>query len=772
MIIMIMGLSVVNATLSINNTLPTDYDQYDINLRDYVSCVDSTSCNVTLESTTTDIISAYQLLDYTSQGFTGASSNPWAITFNNNGSKMYISNPGVPGLIYQYNLTTAFDPSTKVSDGTFSVTSQDNTPNGIYWKDDGTKFYMLGNDLDDIFEYTVSSAYDVTSASFSTSTPVAGTSVSGLYFTSDGTKFFYVDDGSNRFYEYGMSSAWDVSTATQTSFLSTQDTNPSDVKFAPDGLKMFLLGRSGDDVYQYSLTSAFNLSTATYDSISLSVVGASPSGFYFNNDGTEFYLIENNNNRVYTYALTSSEYTFTSTGNKTYLIEAGNSTDTINTSGYIYVNPDITFSLQLSNGTAITDFTFGGKTDVAGTVTFETLGDGLVIGSNNLSFEKDGFIAQNFTVSITGTELQSFTFNVTPSQIVINIFDKVTGSVLTQNISLQLIGPLGATGSTTTGSLTFDTIDGIPGDYQIIATNVDYETETVYFTYTAQENATQNIYMINSSNPDLGIVTIQVKDSLSFLVESATVSLLEWKPSLSSYITVGQCQTLTSGTCNLNIELNNKLYKFSATKFSTTKTTNSQIIATTDQTIILTLEDVVLTETQDLENVLSNMTETIVGNVSTTRLQWADTNGVVSRACITTYKNTGFNQVLLGQNCTSSSSGILFVTNQINNSFAILIKGSIDYSGTTYPIGQFFHDSVDSISASLENFGLDIFIPTIFLMLAVAAGIFWGNIYISLSLAIILEWFATILAPSVISTSIAIIVTVICGLIFWGVSRK
>ena len=57
-------------------------------------------------------------------------------------------------------------------------------------------------------------------------------------------------------------------------------------------------------------------------------------------------------------------------------------------------------------------------------------------------------------------------------------------------------------------------------------------------------------------------------------------------------------------------------------------------------------------------------------------------------------------------------------------------------------------------------------------MLAVAAGIFWGNIYISLSLAIILEWFATILAPSVISTSIAIIVTVICGLIFWGVSRK
>lgn len=470
---------------------------------------------------------------------------------------------------------------------------------------------------------------------------------------------------------------------------------------------------------------------------------------------------------------TESSYTFTVNGNKTINVTAtdlaGNTNSSLN--NIMLLNPNIGYSFNVS-GSPITNFTFGGKADVAGIVDFDIYNDGLNLGSNTLLFEKLGFISQNFTFSLDTTTSQNFSFNVILASINAQIFDRDTESLILENVTLQLVGPVGTVTSTVTGIASLLALNGTPGDYQIIATTANYGTETVYFTYTNQQNLSVKIYMLNSSASNLGTLNVRVKDSLSFLVESAILNLLEWKPDQSSYLSVGQCQTSSNGICTLNIELNDKLYKVQATKDTVTKTTNAQIITATGETITITLEDVVLTETPDLANVLSNMSETIVGNLSTTRLEWIDTDGVVGQACITTYKNTGFNQVLLAQNCTSASTGILFVTNEINNTFGIIIKGTIDYSGTTYFIDQFSHDSLESIAVSFQNNGLDIFIPTIFLMMALAAGIFWGNIYISLSLAIILEWIATILAPGVMSTSIAIIVTIISVLIFWGISRK
>ena len=53
-------------------------------------------------------------------------------------------------------------------------------------------------------------------------------------------------------------------------------------------------------------------------------------------------------------------------------------------------------------------------------------------------------------------------------------------------------------------------------------------------------------------------------------------------------------------------------------------------------------------------------------------------------------------------------------------------------------------------------------------MLAIAAGIFFGNIYLGVSLLVVLEWLAVAIVPTVMSASIAVVVTVIAGLMFWG----
>lgn len=470
---------------------------------------------------------------------------------------------------------------------------------------------------------------------------------------------------------------------------------------------------------------------------------------------------------------TQENYNFTINGNKTINVTAtdlaGNTNSSLN--NIMLLNPEMSFTFNVS-GSPISNYTYGGRSDTAGIVNYDIYNDGLVLGSNTLLFEKLGFLSQNFTFSLNTSTNQNFSFDVALASINAQIFDRNTETLITDNVTIQLVGPVGSITTTTSGTADLLALNGTPGDYQIIASTANYETESAYFTYTNQQNLSVIIYMIQSNQTNLGTLNVRVKDSLSFLVESAIVDLLEWKSGENSYVSVSQCQTAPNGVCVLNIELNDKLYKIQAEKDLVSKTTNAQIISTSGETITITLEDVILTETPDLENVLSNFTETIVGNVSTTRLQWSDTEGVVSEACIKTYKNTGFNQIFLSQNCTSSSSGILFAVNQINNTFPIIIKASINYQDTSYPVGQFFHDSVDSITASLEENGLDIFIPTVFLMIAIAIGIFFGNIYISLSLAIILEWIATRLAPSIMSMSIAVVVTIISGLILWGISRK
>jgi len=468
-----------------------------------------------------------------------------------------------------------------------------------------------------------------------------------------------------------------------------------------------------------------------------------------------------------------NNFTLTHNGNLSYNITAidlaGNA---VSESGTLFVNPRIFFSFE-DSGTPITDFTFGGRNDVSGYVNYTIYNDSLVLGNNTLLFEKLGFISQNFSFEFTNTTATNFTFNVSPAIITVNIFDRDTETLITDNVSIQLIGPVGNTTSTTNGTATLQAVNGIAGDYQIIASTANYETESVYFTYTNQENVTLNVFMLATNQTDLGIINVLVKDTLSFFVESAIVNLLEWKPAQSAYVSVAQCQTAANGQCSLNIELNNKLYKFQATKDTSTKTTNGQIITVTDSTITITLEDITLTAAPDLENVVTSFNETVVGNVSTTRLQWADTDGVVSQACITTYRDTGFTQQILSQNCTSSSSGILFATNNINNTFAIKIVGTVDYAGTSYIVGTFRHLSTGDISFALEDYGIDIFIPTLFLLIALGVGLFFGNIYISLFLAIILEWIAAIsIVPGIISTSIAVVITVIALLAFWGLRKK
>ena len=193
-----------------------------------------------------------------------------------------------------------------------STLAQDTSPQGLFFKDDGTKMYFLGSANDSVYEYDLSTAWDVSTATYLQSLSVAAqeTTPTDIFFKPDGLKMYIVGSFSNdAVYEYDLSSAWNISTATylQSFSISAQDLDPTGLFFKPDGLKMYIAGNAGNDINEYNLSSAWDISTASYlQNFSVSGQDTSPQGLFFKDDGTKMYFSGALNNSVFEYYLTSA----------------------------------------------------------------------------------------------------------------------------------------------------------------------------------------------------------------------------------------------------------------------------------------------------------------------------------------------------------------------------------------------------------------------------------------------------------------------------------
>lgn len=247
--------------------------------------------------------------DSVSFSVAGQDTSPSGITFKPDGTKMYIVGFSSDS-VHQYSLSTAFDLSTASYDSvSFSVSSQDGSPYKAKFNDDGTKMYMVGISTDAVYQYSLSTAYDLSTGSYDSVTfSVSGQDLTplGLSFKPDGTKMYVVGSTNDSIFQYSLSTAFDLSTASYDSVsfsLATQETSPHDAAFSPSGESMYIIGSSGDAVYEYSLSTAWDVSTATYvQNFSISAQDASPTGLAFNSDGSKMYITGNTNNSVFQYS--------------------------------------------------------------------------------------------------------------------------------------------------------------------------------------------------------------------------------------------------------------------------------------------------------------------------------------------------------------------------------------------------------------------------------------------------------------------------------------
>ena len=237
---------------------------------------------------------------------------PYQLAFNSDGTKMFNIN-GANDSVNEYTLSTGFDVSTATYSQNFSVSAQDTDPRGLAFNNDGTKMFVVGAAGDDVNEYALSTGFDVSTASYSQNFSVAGqdTSPGSIAFNTDGTKMFIVGTSGDDINEYTLSTGFDISTASFVDSFSVaaQESSPYGVAFNNDGTKMFVIGAVAEDVIEYALSTAFDVSTATYVQIfSVSAQDTSPIAVAFNNTGTKMFVVGLTGTDINEYVLGSDYY--------------------------------------------------------------------------------------------------------------------------------------------------------------------------------------------------------------------------------------------------------------------------------------------------------------------------------------------------------------------------------------------------------------------------------------------------------------------------------
>ena len=255
----------------------------------------------------------YQIASMTETASLSVSPSPRAIRFNSNGTKMFYFGGNY---VYEYALSSAYTVSSASLTTSYDVSGTVGGPVHFDFKSDGSKLYVLGYNAKTVYQFSLSTPFSVASGvtydSVSFSVSSQESDPYGLRFSPDGSRMYIAGTSGDDINEYALSSAWVVSSASFTAAFSvaSEDTTPYGLDFNADGTKMFVVGSQNDSIYQYSLSSAYTVSTASYDSVSFSTASqtSDPNGVTFIPNGGSLFVAGEGSGKIVQYLSSSSGY--------------------------------------------------------------------------------------------------------------------------------------------------------------------------------------------------------------------------------------------------------------------------------------------------------------------------------------------------------------------------------------------------------------------------------------------------------------------------------
>jgi hypothetical protein len=240
---------------------------------------------------------------------------PEGIAFSKSGMKMFIVGSEWKTDIEEYTLNGAYCIGSASFVDAFMISDVEQSPTDIVFSKSGTKMFMIGMNNDNVNEYTLTTAWDISSASFVDSFFVGGAagerSPMGIAFSKSGEKMFIVGYYDDAVDEYTLTTAWDVSSASfvDTFSVKTENGVPEDIVFSKSGMKMFIVGsaNANDYVYEYTLTAAWDVSSASFvDSFSVASQETTPTDIWFDSSGKTMFIIGHTGDDINVYKLTTA----------------------------------------------------------------------------------------------------------------------------------------------------------------------------------------------------------------------------------------------------------------------------------------------------------------------------------------------------------------------------------------------------------------------------------------------------------------------------------
>ena len=189
----------------------------------------------------------------------------------------------------------------------------------ITFNNTGTKCFVVAQGMAAIFEFNLSTAWDITTATFSGDSDAyvdlydytgGGSTKHGVVFKSDGLKVLFLTSY-QRLYSADLTTAWDLGTLTNIKYknLSSLNGDPENLNAKPDGYKVYIADGTDKSVYEYSLSTAWDASsmstTPTILDVSTYVTSSSFSSCSFKSDGTALY-VGNYNDKIHEYTLSTA----------------------------------------------------------------------------------------------------------------------------------------------------------------------------------------------------------------------------------------------------------------------------------------------------------------------------------------------------------------------------------------------------------------------------------------------------------------------------------
>ncbi len=255
-----------------------------------------------------------------------------ALTFNNDGTKMYTSSmkavtpksTAKDDKVYEYVLTTAYNISTATLRTSLDVGQYTGSTTHIHgamqvvFNNDGTKMFIADHHKT-IIEWTLTTPYDIDTASTTYnagqgySTNANQKRPSSVAFNNDGTKMYVTGNHQSgnpqSIHEYTLDNPF-VITSGVTHVQEVQPDPQPDyidgIVFNYDGTKMYITSHADNKIKQYKLTTAFSIATLSLEgTLDLSNYSGLGNGreTAFNSDGSKMFVIDQDA-EVYEFDLT------------------------------------------------------------------------------------------------------------------------------------------------------------------------------------------------------------------------------------------------------------------------------------------------------------------------------------------------------------------------------------------------------------------------------------------------------------------------------------